>query len=1159
MRPHRLSLEAFGAFPGRVDVDFDRVGGGGLLLLCGETGGGKTTLLDALGFALFGRVPGLRGKIDGGPDLRSHHAAPSTRPWVTLEFTVATDRYRITRSPAWDRPRRGGGTSRAHPTASLQRRAVDPGGKVRPRDGGTVGPETVGPDTLGPDTVGSDTLGPETVGPDTLGSDAGGWETLATRPQDVGHEIGQLLGMSDDQFFQVVMLPQGRFADFLHAGHDDREKLLKRLFRVNRFEFAEQWLRDRAKSGRDDLAEATAVLGRVAARISQVAGVPLPAGATEATHPDWSAGLASAAGDAANRAAAALDAARTTLEDAEDALARTRELGRRIDRRRDLTARRDELDASRAAMDRLAAAADAARRAAVVTPALADLCELADAAQRARELAQAAQGRLDGHPAGLVPAGLVPAGLVPAEREPAGGAEPEPDRAGSDGPDHPARIRRLAAALRRSHVEIGRLERLAGVLADAERDHQDARVADDEAAAHRRDADALDRRLTVELPALRAAADGRVAAAHAAAADLPRLAERARLARGLAGAADEHHLARAAADAAGQLARDARAHAGQLRRDRFDAITSELAAMLADDTPCPVCGALDHPDPAEIRARQVSKEEELAAEREADRLAADAAAARSTADRADERVLALHADLARQSPHVEGADLAPAPLDHPQHDHPQHNHLQHNHLQREHLQREHPEPVHPEHEHLEPEHPDLEHPDLEHPEPEQPGPRKPRLEQPELEDLLGEAAPAAVARLNDLATDLDETLAARSLAAAGLAAAEATVLDLRKEETATAKRSSASRAAGEAAERRSAEARGRAEEKHAGLPDDLREAGALAKRRAAVDALATDQEAAHTSLVAAEQTRGAHLRALRTTLDLVRQAGFADPEAATAAGREETWLREADVEVRAHREETAAVAAALADDDLAVDPDSPVPLAEHDAAATVARRAHEAAVAEAARANQRAGELAKLHAGYTAGFEALRPLRADADELHHLAELASGRGGNTEGMPLSSFVLAARLEEVAIAASHRLAAMSAGRFTLVHDTEERRDRRRRAGLGLLVEDAWTGRRRQTGTLSGGETFQAALSLALGLADVVTAEAGGRRLDTLFIDEGFGSLDADSLDEVMNVLDELRSGGRLVGLVSHVTELRQRIPNQIRVVKGTDGSRVETTS
>ncbi|MCM3924743.1 exonuclease, partial [Frankia sp. AiPs1] len=342
------------------------------------------------------------------------------------------------------------------------------------------------------------------------------------------------------------------------------------------------------------------------------------------------------------------------------------------------------------------------------------------------------------------------------------------------------------------------------------------------------------------------------------------------------------------------------------------------------------------------------------------------------------------------------------------------------------------------------------------------------------------------------------------------------------------------------------------------VPADLHDAEALTARLAAVTALAADQEATHTAELAAERARAEHVQAGLTALDLVRQAGFTDLDDAADAVRDGDWQHGAEQEVQAYREEFAAVAAALAGDDLAVDPETTVPLAEHEAAAEAARQVHEAAVASLARASGRADELAALHTTFTADLTALGPLRAEADELHQLAELAAGRGGNTEGMPLSSFVLAARLEEVAAAASRRFAAMSAGRFTLVHDTEERRDRRRRAGLGLLVEDAWTGRRRNTRTLSGGETFQAALSLALGLADVVTAEAGGRRMDALFIDEGFGTLDPDSLDEVMTVLDELRSGGRLVGVVSHVADLRQRIPNQIRVVKGTSGSRVETT-
>lgn len=117
---------------------------------------------------------------------------------------------------------------------------------------------------------------------------------------------------------------------------------------------------------------------------------------------------------------------------------------------------------------------------------------------------------------------------------------------------------------------------------------------------------------------------------------------------------------------------------------------------------------------------------------------------------------------------------------------------------------------------------------------------------------------------------------------------------------------------------------------------------------------------------------------------------------------------------------------------------------------------------------------------------------------------------------------------------------------------------KRSGLGLQVVDAWTGRARDTATLSGGESFFTSLALALGLADVVTFEAGGIRLDTLFIDEGFGSLDPQALDDVLDVLDGLRERDRAVGIVSHVPELRQRIPTQLRVIRGRHGSTVRGT-
>jgi exonuclease SbcC len=132
------------------------------------------------------------------------------------------------------------------------------------------------------------------------------------------------------------------------------------------------------------------------------------------------------------------------------------------------------------------------------------------------------------------------------------------------------------------------------------------------------------------------------------------------------------------------------------------------------------------------------------------------------------------------------------------------------------------------------------------------------------------------------------------------------------------------------------------------------------------------------------------------------------------------------------------------------------------------------------------------------------------------------------------------------------ARMSENRCTLVH-SDDRASHGARSGLGLKITDAWSGKDRDTNTLSGGESFFASLSLALGLADVVTAESGGQALDTLFIDEGFGTLDEDTLHNVLDVLDSLRAHNRTVGVISHVPELRRRITHRLHVRKAATGS------
>ncbi|MCW2583946.1 MAG: putative ATP-dependent dsDNA exonuclease, partial [Klenkia sp.] len=306
--------------------------------------------------------------------------------------------------------------------------------------------------------------------------------------------------------------------------------------------------------------------------------------------------------------------------------------------------------------------------------------------------------------------------------------------------------------------------------------------------------------------------------------------------------------------------------------------------------------------------------------------------------------------------------------------------------------------------------------------------------------------------------------------------------------------------------------------------------------------------------VSADLRARADLAAARSRLaDRAAEAGFADVGEVPGALLERGELDRLAGLLRDHEREVDAARSVLASPelvDLAPAPDT----GALDAALRTATAVCEAAVADAAAAARRLADLEVLVGALTTARIRFDECRAHGDHVGSLAELVTGRGANTLKMRLQSFVLAARLEQVAEVASSRLQEMSGGRYTFLHSDAAGRNGAR-GGLGLDVLDEYTGIRRPTKTLSGGESFMASLALALGLADVVTAESGGVQIDTLFVDEGFGSLDPRALDAVMTVLDDLRRGGRVVGVVSHVEELRTRIPSRIEVLAGRDGSRL----
>ncbi|MFC4695102.1 SbcC/MukB-like Walker B domain-containing protein, partial [Geodermatophilus arenarius] len=346
-------------------------------------------------------------------------------------------------------------------------------------------------------------------------------------------------------------------------------------------------------------------------------------------------------------------------------------------------------------------------------------------------------------------------------------------------------------------------------------------------------------------------------------------------------------------------------------------------------------------------------------------------------------------------------------------------------------------------------------------------------------------------------------------------------------------------------------------ESHAELAARLADARGEDRDLPARVARLTAEAARFEAAVAAAVEEGRARTAAGEARDAAEQraaaAGFAGVGEAAAALLEDGRLAALDRRLRDHDEAHAVVVATLADPELADLGERPdVAAGQQRCAELTARR--EDAVTALDQARRCADALDALAGDVVSAEVELAERRARAEQVSGLADLVGGRGANTLRMRLQSFVLAARLEQVAEVASRRLQEMSRGRYTFLHSDALGRHGAR-GGLGLDVLDEYTGVRRPTKTLSGGESFMASLALALGLADVVTAEAGGVQMDTLFVDEGFGTLDAQALDAVMGVLDELRRGGRTVGVISHLEELRTRIPTRLEVVAGRSGSRL----
>ena len=1090
---HNLEFEAFMAYPKRQEINFDTLNNAGVFLLNGPTGAGKTTILDAICYALYGETSSDRESAK----LHSTYAAHSgTKPRVLLDVTLHGKRLRIDRTPAYNKPITRGARK----------------GQMR---------EESAKATLAELAPGADP------------SDEKAWTPISSSVAEVNRAIAECTHLTKEQFLKVVLLPQGQFAQFLKSKPKERKELLKKMFPVEHYEQLFDALLEESKKAQQDVAQdentQRGYLER--ARVEMLAlQALLDAVDTDAEGTDTEDSAVEGSVEAGeepenltteNVTAETLDAwIAGGVERARETSTREKQEQQRLtdeaDRNTRLLAERAQLQADWREYEQLCE-----RRT--------RLTERADEHKAQREeLAQArAAAPLHAQYA-----------QVQAESQALAAREQEQSACASALEENG---RALLAALRdeetaedvtfpeettfaalpdlESAEQESQLEALLDTLRALQK--KDAQLTDEEAAAATllKQANALEQdkaraektlsdltaqaeQLAEELAGYSTADEERTLAAHLVTEaqqkhDAAQQMQQKRDAASAAVAEAEKQSKRTATaeqkaqekwQASAQQALAATEEFKNLQVLRLAQASSLLARELKDGEPCAVCGSVEHPAPA-----QIAEGEQLV-----ERADLDAAKEREDKAHKQARTHELAKDRATKA-HQEAS----------------------------------------------------------------------------------EALAAARTQYETLAAqgecDVEQTAAQLQQAQTRLAQAQSRVTArdgvLVKVERVRGEQQKAQEAlrtiegAAVEAQTRHRDAAARCEAAAAQLAP-ARAAVGFAQRVEAVEGYRAAHQRLARAVLLLGQARERHALAAAAAQRLLAESAFESAELVQAAVRTPERVDALEQAVAAYeleharllegfgREAIVAVAARVAAGEQAPDDLQGV----RERVEQLRAAAHRLTLRE----GERESVLRSLQAlrGEYAAFRAQTAQRYDRAQM--LANLAAAARGDTLGgyehqVDLVSYVLGAEFERILQSASLHLDRMSEGRYGMVFSDHRAKGSRSGGGLNLEITDTWTGEPREASSLSGGESFLASLSLALGLAEVVQANNGGIELDTLFIDEGFGTLDAETLDMVMGTIESLRDSGRTIGLISHVEEMKNRIPAQIVVEKGQNGSSVRVNS
>lgn len=1086
---HNLEFEAFMAYPKRQEINFDTLNNAGVFLLNGPTGAGKTTILDAICYALYGETSSDRESAK----LHSTYAAHSgTKPRVLLDVTLHGKRLRIDRTPAYNKPITRGARK----------------GQMR---------EESAKATLAELAPGADP------------ADEKAWIPISSSVAEVNRTIAERTHLTKEQFLKVVLLPQGQFAQFLKSKPKERKELLKKMFPVEHYEQLFAALTEEAKTAQQEVAQdentQRGYLERARAEMLALQSLldAVDSDAEEAAEAgeETSENLTTENVTAENVTAETLDAwvaggveraRKTSVREKQEQQRLTNEADRNTrllaeraqlqadwreyeqlcERRTRLTERADEHKAHR---EELAQARAAAPLHAQYTQVHTESQVLAARQQDQAACASALEENGRALLAALRDEETAEEITFPEETTFAALPELEPSE------------------------QETQLEALLDTLRALQK--KDAQLTDEEAAAAAllKQANALEQdksraektlsdlttqaeQLAEELAGYSTADEERTLAAHLVTEAQQKhdaaqqMQQKLDVASAAVAAAQKQSQRTTTAEqkaqekwqASAQQALAATEEFKNLQVLRLAQASSLLARELKDGEPCAVCGSVEHPAPA-----QIAEGEQLV-----ERADLDAAKEREDKAHKQARTHELAKDRATKA-HQEAS----------------------------------------------------------------------------------EALAAARTQYETLAAqgecDVEQSAAQLQQAQTRLAQAQSRVTArdgvLVKVERVQAERQKAQEAlrtiegAAVEAQTRHRDAAARCEAAAAQLAP-ARAAVGFAQRVEAVEGYRAAHQRLARAVLLLGQARERHALAAAAAQRLLAESSFESAELVHAAVRTPERVDALEQAVAAYeleyarllegfgREAIVAVAARVAAGEQAPDDLQGV----REQVEQLRAAAHRLTLRE----GERESVLRSLQAlrGEYAAFRAQTAQRYDRAQM--LANLAAAARGDTLGgyehqVDLVSYVLGAEFERILQSASLHLDRMSEGRYGMVFSDHRAKGSRSGGGLNLEITDTWTGEPREASSLSGGESFLASLSLALGLAEVVQANNGGIELDTLFIDEGFGTLDAETLDMVMGTIESLRDSGRTIGLISHVEEMKNRIPAQIVVEKGQNGSSVRVNS